>query len=378
MISRAAAAAAIVSASLLAPADPPALPEARTWLAAAPVFAGRILVAGGLADPGALESARADAFLFDPGPPGRVVARLPLAGGPLGARAGLAAVPLPRGAALLVAGDLFGTVEVYRPDAGRYGAIERAAKLPGGARVDPAVVVAGDGSILVLGGLGSDRRPVAAADRLVVRGEDILAEALPPMAHRRASHAAVRLADGRVLVAGGVGRADTEILNPPARDGGSWRWSDGPRLPGVRDDLAGTLLRDGRVLLTGGQDARGRSRREAYLFDSRTGRIEETGPLSDARSDHVQLALPDGTVLVLGGEDDPGGGGPDRVLASVERYDPARGRFERLKDLLVPRDDAAAVLRVREGAAEVWLFGGVTQGDRPLAAIEKYEVKLRR
>lgn len=72
------------------------------------------------------------------------------------------------------------------------------------------------------------------------------------MAQARRGHAATRLQDGRVLVAGGNPRywgttATVEIYDPA-----TGQWSNSPPLPEPRSWPASTLLADGRVAIMGG------------------------------------------------------------------------------------------------------------------------------
>ncbi|HEV8596816.1 MAG TPA: kelch repeat-containing protein, partial [Candidatus Dormibacteraeota bacterium] len=61
-------------------------------------------------------------------------------------------------------------------------------------------------------------------------------------------HAAARLADGRVLVAGGGAYTPTAELYDPATN----RWTPTGSMSVDRYDFTATVLRDGRVLVVGG------------------------------------------------------------------------------------------------------------------------------
>ncbi|MFC9392479.1 Kelch repeat-containing protein [Streptomyces sp. NPDC057027] len=160
--------------------------------------------------------------------------------------------------------------------------------------------------------------------------------AAAPLREARRMHSTTLLADGRVLVAGGSGRTSgypvqpldgAEVYDPAER-----RWSDGGRMGQARCGHSATLLPDGRVLVAGGTTARSadseRSLASAEVFDPASGLWTSTGPMADARSFHPAVALPGGGVLVAGGwaatrRDWRGGAG----LAYCERYDPATGRW---------------------------------------------------
>src|SRR5205823_12649313 len=105
-----------------------------------------------------------------------------------------------------------------------------------------------------------------------------------------------------------------------------------------------TLLADGSVLVTGGVSPRGADGKanpvalaSTERFDPKTNQFVAGSPMTVARDHHMAAPLPDGKVLVLGGLDDK-----DRVLASAEVYDPATGTFTPVGSLSQPRWDGTA------------------------------------
>jgi N-acetylneuraminic acid mutarotase len=160
-------------------------------------------------------------------------------------------------------------------------------------------------------------------------------------------HAAVRLADGRVLVAGGGAYTSSAELYDPATN----RWTPTGSMSVDRYDFTATLLRDGRVLVVGGYSlsSAGRSTALSELYDPATGRWTSTGSLRTARREHTATLLPDGTVLVAGGFN------ADGWLRSAEVYDPARGRWSRVAPMTTSRAHASAVLL---GTGRVLVAGG--------------------
>jgi WD40 repeat protein len=145
-----------------------------------------------------------------------------------------------------------------------------------------------------------------------------------PMVHPRARHAAVRLADGRVLVVGGEDEnaspiASAELYNPT-----TGRFSSTGSMAHSRDYPDATLLADGRVLVTGGYDATGGAIASAELYDPATGSFSGTGSMNYARVDFTASLLADGRVLIAGGQ-------PSQnsvpVIAAAELYDPSTGTF---------------------------------------------------
>lgn len=163
--------------------------------------------------------------------------------------------------------------------------------------------------------------------------------------------AAAQLLDGSVLVCGGgVGARGSVVLTP--RDGCATFDGNGlgagatPLADGVADRgnatrmwHAAVTLADGRVLVSGGVSAsvggvgdaaNAPALDDAFLYDPGSRTWSRTGKLSTARAMHRMVALADGTALVIGGTTQ-GTGMPASIaptaLSSVERYDPSSGTF---------------------------------------------------
>ncbi|MHC4960372.1 MAG: Kelch repeat-containing protein, partial [Planctomycetota bacterium] len=342
------------------------LVEPRSFHAAAALPDGRVLVAGGTSDPSsqvnAVLNAIASTEWFDP-----VTARSS-PGPDLGAgRFGLTATVLPTGRVLLAGGDLAGSADLFDPFVGE-GLVARNIPMTGGVRVLPTATLLADGRVLLAGGTTIRFAPLPTAQTLdsttIFDPKTRTFAAGPGLLAPRASHAAVRLADGRVLLTGGVGRADSEVVSADATVS-----DPGPGLSGVRDDHSATRLADGRVLLAGGQDAAGRSLDTAEILETIAGGFRLlAATMLNRRADHQALRLPTGQVLVLGGEDDPGGGA-DVILVGVDLFDPATETFVAMPPVAVPRDDHR-VVRLADG--RILVTGGEDAASVSIAAVEIY------
>jgi hypothetical protein len=112
----------------------------------------------------------------------------------------------------------------------------------------------------------------------------------------RSGHTAVKMADGQVLVFGGLNEpminpAKTEIYDPASNV-----WAAGPDLiAGDRTNGKGLLLADGRVLILGG------SRLEIEVYDPADSLFHVIGSFAHSRNGASFTLLQNGEVLILGG-----------------------------------------------------------------------------
>jgi Kelch motif len=164
-----------------------------------------------------------------------------------------------------------------------------------------------------------------------------------------AQSAATLLGDGRVLVMLGVSpRAE---LYDPKTGAFTPNRSIGPQR--VRETV--TRLADGRVLIAGGVDLSADWTQgelsSAELFDPATGRFTATGSMKTARMSHTATLLADGRVLIVGGW----AGNPNRPLASAEIYSPVTGTFAAAGSMRTARENQTAT-RLQDG--RVLIAGG--------------------
>lgn len=169
-----------------------------------------------------------------------------------------------------------------------------------------------DGRVLVAGGVGlegDDPVPLTSAELYdPVTGTW---STTGDMIHPQGAFQALLLPDGTVLV-GDVPDAHADIVGAELYDPATGTWSR------TRKDsvVAGTatLLANGTVLVTGP--------RGSELFDPSTGDWTATGTMTTPRYNHTATLLPDGRVLVAGGDVNP-----DRPTHSAELYDPNTGTW---------------------------------------------------
>jgi large repetitive protein len=328
---------------------------------------GRVLIAGGMDGQGmALRSAE----LFDP---------TTGAFAPTGAMSTerQCATLLPDGRVLMTGSPGSTTsAEIYEPASGRFA---QTGSMSTPRYVEEAASLA-DGRVLITGGL-------APAELFDPRsGSFVPAQ---PASAVRVGSAVAALSDGRVLIAGGGDGnghvlASAELYDPapetatPPSPGptpaGAFALSGVMNAPRANASTA-TLLADGRVLIAGGVDRSGKGLAAAEIFDPRTGEFKVTGSMTMPRGGHTATLLTDGHVLITGGATIPNYGGPPPVaLASAELYDPATGKFSPTGSMATQREFHTATL-LPDG--RVLIAGGLAY-QSSLASAELYDPKTGR
>jgi len=217
-------------------------------------------------------------------------------------------------------------------------------------RTDYAVAPLADGRILAIGGVDLNNTSNAVNAVASVERYDPATDRWTPVAPLlapRAGAAVATLPDGRILVAGGDPQgsfsgytlATAEIYDPAQN---AWTATGSMALPRLRHTA--TRLADGRILVAGGLAGQANDlapTAETELYDPATGRWTVAAPLSEPRSQHTATLLATGQVLVIGGDGSAiGGGGSAATMA--ERYDPATDRWLPAAPVPAPIGDPAS------------------------------------
>ncbi len=193
------------------------------------------------------------------------------------------------------------------------------------ARFFHASVSLSTGAVLLAGGCTNPDCSTTTANARWFEPSDSSFRTVPDLAEARGAMSAVRLADGRVLVAGGCDSARcttaTEIFDPVTH-----RWSRGVAMRVARGRAEIVTLADGRILVAGGCTDTSCTTvlASAEVYDPVLDRWTPTSPMGTPRAGHFAATLLDGRVLV-------GGGCPDQrcstFLRSTELFDPTMMRF---------------------------------------------------
>ena len=175
----------------------------------------------------------------------------------------------------------------------------------------------------------------------------------------RVNAAAVALADGRTLIAGGTidgVPTDTVVIYDPA----SGSFSSAGQLLVARTGHTATLLDDGRVLIAGGTINSVLSG-DLELFDVVAGTSTLAATMAELRSGHAAARLSDGTVLIAGGTSTAG------VLQSAEIFDPSTGTVSMVSSAMQSARTGASATTLIDGRV---LIAGGNDGNVDLASAE--------
>jgi MBG domain (YGX type)/YDG domain/Galactose oxidase, central domain/Kelch motif len=174
----------------------------------------------------------------------------------------------------------------------------------------------------------------------------------------RRGHTATRLADGRVLIAGGENSGgtlnQTEIYDPA-----SGSFSVAANMDAARVDHTATLLADGRVLIAGGRNG-GASLATTEIFDPATGSFTSGPSMGVARAGHSATLFANGRVLIAGGD----------AAGSAEIFDLAAGTSTATASMRVARSLHSATL-LQDG--RVLVVGGRDGNGNPLTSGEIFD-----
>lgn len=163
----------------------------------------------------------------------------------------------------------------------------------------------------------------------------------------------------KVLITGGWSDAHSGITGTSEiYDPASGTFSSGPYMTTYRTFHQATPMADGRVLITGGLSIGENPTTAAEIYNPATNQFSSTGNMTVARSNHTATLteLGSGKILIVGGETQ--NSGPE--TATAELYDPSAGTFSATPaNLNLARENHTATL-LADG--RVLLVGGDNSG----------------
>lgn len=249
-------------------------------------------------------------------------------------------------------------------------------------RSAPAVVL-GDGRVLLAGGRTT---PTSNSVITAVLYDPATGTSVPTantLGTARQRHSATVLADGRVLVAGGVASpSGSALASAEIWDPGTNQWTTTGSMATGHVDHAAVLLDDGRVLVTGGMNLAGVCPgpagvpNSAELYDPATGTWSSAGRMEFTRFGHTATKLADGRVLAVGGYLGTAFVGVCGLVAGqqnapVELYDPLTNTWTKPADMRERRSYHAAV-RLDDGSVLV-AGGNPCNGICPTPSVERFD-----
>jgi hypothetical protein len=318
---------------------------------------GRVLIAGGLGPIGSGSiGPMATAQLYDP-----KTGRFDPTGSMATGRDEHTATLLSDGS-VLIAGGAGGnggaSAELYDPKTGKFSPTGSMTTVRSGHNA----TLLSDGRILIAGGYDGSTW-LASAELYDPKTGTF--SATGSMTVARFEDTATLLSDGRVLVAGGWtgGNVASGQLTPLSSaelyDPNTGAFSATGSMTIARSGHTAARLADGRVLVAGGEDSNGAASASAELYDPKTANFSAAESMSDARIFATATALSDGVVLISGG-----GTGGQTALASAELYQPSPAvapaptplsHFNPTGSLAMGRFDSTAIL-LSDG--RVFIAGG--------------------
>jgi N-acetylneuraminic acid mutarotase len=187
----------------------------------------------------------------------------------------------------------------------------------------------------------------------------------------RGNHIAVRLANGKVLVAGGYSAPGVVLAGSELFDPDTGTWSPTGALGSARQFHTAALLPDGRVLITGGLGADFSVLSTAELYDPAIGSWSSAGTMNSARVFHTTTLLNNGEVLVAAGSNTNLPTPPSFTpLRSAELYDPTNGSWTATGDLITARVVPSETLLPN---GKVLIAGGGPDDERAFDKAEVYD-----
>ena len=243
---------------------------------------------------------------------------------------------LPNGEVLVVGGNdggnggighLIYTVELFNPVTASW---SQALNRPGGRSNHSATLLA-NGKVLVAGGLDTLNTKSPSAELYLPTGKNWTNAGT--MTTGRSDHSATLLANGKVLIVGGFGSAGPATATAELYDPINNSWTSAGSMASPRASHSATLLANGKVLIAGG--VRFTALASAELYNPATNTWEVAGSMTTPRYNHTAVQLANGKVVVVGNS---------TADATAEQYDPGSNSWSQIASMVSARQDHTSVM----------------------------------
>jgi len=228
---------------------------------------------------------------------------------------------------------------------------------------DAAATKLANGNVLVSGGLGNDSGYVKDAEVFDYKTEKW--KTIKPMIIARGYHKLVRLNNGNILAIAGFDTKSCEIYDTTSK---TWSLTDSLKIA-ISFGESITLLNNGYVLVVGGlYITRGgfRTLNTCEIYDPNTSKWAIADSLKIDREYHTATKLTDGRVLVTGGVS-----WTKEELTDCEIYDPKTNKWSEAAPLNIARGEHSATLLLD---GEVLVTGGENYSNPTSSWLKSCEV----
>jgi hypothetical protein len=264
---------------------------------------------------------------------------------------------------ILTAGGYSGpTAELFNPATG----VSTPTGSMGTARTTHTATLLSNGKVLIVGGVEPATGIYLATAEVYDPGTGSFTATANPLSSGRTGHAAVRLDNGRVLIAGGFGQnggdRSVEIYDPSSNS-----FTAAGNMTASRYDFTATAISGNRVLLFGGNSWGPWPVADGEVFDVASGTFAPfPAPYHPLRAHHTATVLNDGRVAIIGGTRWP------EMAPAAEIFDPATNTLSESGSLLTPRQNHTAV-KLSDGTVLVaGGLAGIDWSEDSLASVERF------
>ena len=198
-----------------------------------------------------------------------------------------------------------------------------------------------DGRILIAGGSIDDIYQITRETQVYSGGVSGSWAYAGMMTSHSRDHILVELADGRVIRCGGIGSDGNPTPNCCLWDGTTTWTPTGTMTATARLNFAGCRLVDGRVLVSGGSGIYGASLSSAEIWNPSTELWTAVASMQKTREFHYMFRLPNGNIVVIEGD-------KSDWLGTAEVYNVAENTWTLLTQLNYEHKNMPAIVPLFE------------------------------